>query len=85
MSDHLRELDQRSHDGIDVLLLWRERDDRAVVTVADAKTGERFSIEVPDGERALRVFQHPFAYAAWHRIDTRPADSCSEVAGGTLR
>jgi hypothetical protein len=50
MSDHLRELDKRSRDGIDVLLLWRERDDRAVVTVADAKTGERFSIEVPDGE-----------------------------------
>ena len=55
MSDHLRELDQRSHDGIDVLLLWRERDGRAVVTVADAKTGERFSIEVPDGESALSV------------------------------
>jgi hypothetical protein len=71
MSDHLRELDQRSHDGIDVLLLWRERDDRAVVTVADAKTGERFSIEVPDGERALNVFHHPYAFAAWHRIDTR--------------
>jgi hypothetical protein len=85
MSDHLRELDQRSHDGIDVLLLWRERDDRAVVTVADAKTGERFSIEVPYGERALRVFHHPFAYAAWHRIDTRPEGWCPEVAGGTVR
>lgn len=85
MSDHLRELDQRSHDGIDVLLLWRERDDRAVVTVADAKTGQRFSIEVPDGERALSVFHHQFAHAAWHRIDTRPEGSCREVAGGTLR
>lgn len=85
MSDHLRELDQRSHDGIDVLLLWRERDNRAVVAVADANTGERFSIEVPDGERALSVFHHPFAYAAWHRIDTRSEGSCREVAGGTLR
>jgi hypothetical protein len=85
MSDHLRELDQRSHDGIDVLLLWRERDDRAVVTVADTKTGERFSIEVPDGERALSVFHHPFAYAAWHRIDTRPEGARREVADGTLQ
>jgi hypothetical protein len=71
MSDHLRELDHRSHDGIDVQLLWREDDDRAIVKVADAKTGERFSIEVPDGERALNVFHHPYAFAAWHRIDTR--------------
>jgi hypothetical protein len=40
MSDHLRELDQRSHDGIDVLLLWRKRDDRAVVTVAEGSCRE---------------------------------------------
>ena len=71
MSDHLHELCHRAHDGIDVRLLWRERDDRVIVTVADRKTGERFSIEVPDGERALNVFHHPYAFAAWHRIDTR--------------
>ena len=71
MSDHLRELDHRSHDGIDVQLLWREDDDRVIVRVADGKTGERFSIEVPDGERALNVFHHPYAFAAWHRVDTR--------------
>ena len=76
MSDHLRELDQRSHDGIDVLLLWRERDGRAAVTVADAKTGERFSIEVPDGEPALRVFHHQLGLDA---LPGRPADD--ELAG----
>jgi hypothetical protein len=71
MSDHLHELCHRAHDGIDVRLLWRERDDRVIITVADRKTGDRFSIEVPEGEPALNVFHHPYAFAAWHRIDTR--------------
>ena len=65
MTDYFRELDHRSNDRIDVRLLWRESDDRLIVTVADGKTGERFTVDVPAGERALDVFQHPFAYAAW--------------------
>lgn len=70
MSDPLHELDQRSHDRIDVRLLWRERDNQVIVAVADEKTGERFEIEVREGERALDVFHHPYAYAAWRGIDT---------------
>ena len=46
MNDLLRELDHRTNDRIDVWLLWRERDDRVLVAVADDKTGERFRIEV---------------------------------------
>ena len=42
-----------------------------IVAVADEKTNERFSIEVRDDERALDVFRHPFAYAAWHRVQIR--------------
>jgi len=64
MTDHFRELDRRFHDRIDVRLLWRQRDNRVVVAVADQKTGERFSVDVAHGERALDVFHHPFAYAA---------------------
>ena len=60
----LRELDRRVGDGIDVRLLWRPHDDRAIVAVSDSKTGESFTIEVRDGQRALDVFHHPFAYAA---------------------
>jgi hypothetical protein len=59
-----RELDHRASDGIDVRLLWRPHDDTVLVAVRDAKTGEAFSIEVRDGENALEVFHHPFAYAA---------------------
>ena len=64
MTDCFRELDHRSTDRIDVRLLWRERDDRVIVTVADGKTGERFTVDVTEGESAFDVFHHPFAYAA---------------------
>jgi hypothetical protein len=59
-----RELDHRTSDGIDVRLLWRPLDDTVHVAVADAKSGDAFTIEVREGERAMDVFQHPFAYAA---------------------
>jgi hypothetical protein len=64
MSDSLHELDQRSHDGIDVRLLWRKRDNQVLVAVADRKTGDQFEIAVRAGQRALDVFHHPYAYAA---------------------
>jgi hypothetical protein len=59
----LRELHSRTADGILVRLLWSEDDNRVFVAVNDQKTGEMFSVEVPDGERPLHVFAHPFAYA----------------------
>jgi hypothetical protein len=33
------------------------------VAVNDSKTGDAFSLEVPDGERAMQVLEHPYAYA----------------------
>jgi hypothetical protein len=59
----MRELDHRNSDGIDVRLLWRQHDGRVLVAVSDAKTGEAFTIEVREGENAMKVFNHPFAYA----------------------
>lgn len=59
----MRELHSRTTDGIVVRLLWCERDNRVVVSVNDNKTGKAFSVEVPEGERALDVFDHPYAYA----------------------
>jgi hypothetical protein len=57
-----RELARRAADGLEVVLLWRQCDDRLIVSVADSRTGDSF--EVPaDGENALDVFYHPFAYA----------------------
>ena len=60
----MRELHSRSNDGIDVRLLWSEHDDQVLVAVTDGKTGDEFTVEVREGDRALDVFQHPFAYAA---------------------
>jgi hypothetical protein len=69
MNENLRELDHRRTDRIDVWLLWREHDNQVLVSVADEKTGDEFTIEVREGERPLDVFHHPYAYAAWHRVD----------------
>jgi hypothetical protein len=62
----MRELDHRTSDGIDVRLLWCERDGRVLVAVSDAKTREAFTVEVREGENAMKVFNHPFAYADRH-------------------
>ena len=62
----MRELDRRTSDGIDVRLLWRQFDGRVHVAVSDTKTGESFTVEVREGENALKVFHHPYAYADRH-------------------
>jgi hypothetical protein len=60
----LRELHSRTADGILVRMLWCEQENRVFVAVNDNRTGEQFSLEVPKGERAMQVFDHPFAYAS---------------------
>jgi hypothetical protein len=69
MPNLLRELDRRISDRIDVALLWHEHENRVLVAVADERTGARFEIEVRENERALDVFHHPFAYAAWRGLE----------------
>ena len=59
-----RELDRRTGDGIEVRLLWCQNDGHVTVAVTDTKTGEAFELPVREGERALEVFHHPYAYAA---------------------
>ena len=59
-----RELDRRTGDGIDVRLLWCQNGDQVTVAVTDTNTGEAFEVPVREGERALEVFHHPYAYAA---------------------
>ncbi len=66
----LHELDSRMNDGIHVRLLWCESENRVVVAVNDTRNDEAFCVEVRNGERALEVFRHPYAYAAHHGVDT---------------
>ena len=60
-----RELAHRRNDGLDIRLLWDSATDRVTVALHDAKTGDGFEVEVGPDERALDVFHHPFAYAAF--------------------
>lgn len=70
---HIRELNHRSTDGIDVHLLWDRLVDRLFVAVFDAKTGDAFELAVEAGESALEVFHHPFAFAAFRGAEPRLA------------
>jgi hypothetical protein len=68
----LIELDSRTSDGIEVRLLWHREENRVTVTASDARTGETLEIQVRDGDSALDVFHHPYAYAAFHGVAPRP-------------
>ena len=57
------ELDSRTQDGFQVSLLWQPGTDIVLVEVNDERAGNRFQLVV-DGQEALDVFRHPFAYAA---------------------
>jgi hypothetical protein len=67
-----RELDRRRSDGIDVRLLWNQRDGSVTLAVSDSKTGDAFSIEIEPSD-ALEAFQHPYSYAAFTREHTLAA------------
>jgi len=67
-----RELHSRISQDIQVCLLWHPEDGHVSVAVNDIKTGEAFELPVPEGESALEVFHHPYAYAAWRRDRSEP-------------
>jgi hypothetical protein len=67
----IRELSNRLTNGLQVRLLWCQADGRLWVTVINTRTGEAFRVDVRETERPLDVFDHPYAYAAHHRIDTQ--------------
>ena len=52
---------------VDVRVPWCEVDGSVLVAVKDHQTGEAFSVEVQEADRALEVFKHPYVYAAWQR------------------
>jgi|tagenome__1003787_1003787.scaffolds.fasta_scaffold20759742_4 hypothetical protein len=70
-----RELDSRSNNGLHVRLLWSHDEQRLAVTVDDAQTGDAFVVDVREGERAMDVFHHPYAYAARRRGARRSGGS----------
>jgi hypothetical protein len=67
----MRELHSRSSDGIYVRMLWNEHTGRVTVAVTDSKTNDAFVVDVRESDRAMDVFHHPYAYAAWREVETR--------------
>ena len=59
--EQLCELDRRSNNGVNVMLVWEPTTNRVFVGVIDERTGTEFAIEV-DPAKALDAFYHPFAY-----------------------
>ncbi len=77
------ELESRTSDGIHVRLLWDMLDGQVSVAVEDRKSGEAFRVAVRSNDRALDVFHHPYAYAAWQGVDTHvAAPAAGPSAGG---
>jgi hypothetical protein len=68
-----RELAHRSDDGIEVVLLWNQSDDRLTLVVADTRRAESFEVGLDDTESPLDAFYHPFAYVASRRSSRRRA------------
>ena len=75
----IRELDSRISDGIYVGLLWHPDNGRVSITVDDAQTREAFELGVREGERALDLYHHPYAYAAQCRNGNEGSSAPSDV------
>jgi hypothetical protein len=58
----MTELTHRRNEDVEVSLYWDRRHDRLFVLVDDIRAGDRFTIPAAR-ERALEIFNHPFAYA----------------------
>jgi hypothetical protein len=65
----VRELAMREGDGVEVRLLWEEGNNDALrVTVEDTRNGSGFDIHPVLPDRAMDIFHHPFAEAAYRGL-----------------
>ena len=58
-----QELDHRASNGLEVSLLWSRVTNALTVAVEDSRSGVSFEVPAP-ADKALDVFEHPYAYAA---------------------
>ncbi len=69
------ELASRGTNGITVRLLWSRSTNLVTVAVDDAANADYFELILDEHDRALDVFQHPFAHAAARGIEFRTGPS----------
>lgn len=62
MESSLIELASRRTDGVDVRLLWHAERGKAILSLADERSGRRFALTVSQS-KAMDAFRDPFAYA----------------------
>ena len=65
---NLTELAYRRQNGLEVTLLWDARSNDVSIEVADEHDESAFVLRV-DPKAALDAFYHPYAYAAFVRVD----------------
>lgn len=63
MRNAMRQLDQRTSDGVTVTLLWNAETNGVFVSVVEERYGGSFEFAVPAADASL-AFHHPYAYAA---------------------
>jgi hypothetical protein len=68
------ELASRNNAGIHVTLLWAEHTNTVALVVCDDSTDDRFELALEPEANVLDAFEHPYAYAAWRRIDYQQAE-----------
>jgi hypothetical protein len=84
------ELAQRTGGGMDVVLYWRRDTREVAVCVADEQADVYFEIPAP-ADRALDVFEHPYAYLGFdaefdspeHDLAAVIASAAAAVEGGS--
>jgi hypothetical protein len=65
------ELASRNSNGISVRLLWSRSTNLVTVAVDDPANDDCFELVLDEGERALDVFEHPYAHAAARGVEFR--------------
>jgi hypothetical protein len=68
---NLVDLATRRAGGIEVALIWNRREKTLVVFAHDDLTSEEVAIPV-NGDEAVEVYRHPFAYAKRADPDLNP-------------
>ena len=63
------ELASRESNGVTVQLFWSRETNLVTVAVSDSAKGDYFELVLDEHDRALDVFEHPYAHAAARGLD----------------
>jgi hypothetical protein len=73
------ELASRESNGITVQMLWSRSTNLVTIAVADVRNNEYFELILDERDRAMDVYNHPFAHAAARGIEFGVIEPSPEV------